>query len=169
MKIEMIDLALEKHESVKYVIVAGNHSDLVPNYLMAMLSAYYRNEPRFEVDENVAIHKYHRHGETLLGFTHGHTSKMAKLAEVMVWDKKDDISSTTYRYWLTGHVHSDRVLDGGVCRCESFRNNTKNDAWAAGMGFRGNKQTTAVTYSKDYGEIARNVVPIKLVETKNMV
>jgi len=164
MKIEMIDLALEKHEIVKYVIVAGNHSDLVPNYLMAMLSAYYRNEPRFQVDENVAIHKYHRHGETLLGFTHGHTSKMARLSEVMVWDRKDDISSTSYRYWLTGHVHSDRVLDGGICRCESFRNNTKNDAWAAGMGFRGNKQTTAVTYSRQWGEVNRTIIPIAMLE-----
>ncbi len=164
MKIEMIDLALEKHELVKYVIVAGNHSDLVPNYLMAMLSAYYRNEPRFQVDENVAIHKYHRHGETLLGFTHGHTSKMARLSEVMVWDRKDDISSTSYRYWLTGHVHSDRVLDGGICRCESFRNNTKNDAWAAGMGFRGNKQTTAVTYSRQWGEVNRTIIPIAMLE-----
>ena len=164
MKIRMIDMALAKHAKVKYVIVAGNHSDLVPNYLIAMLQAYYRNEPRFEVDTSSAIHKYHRHGQTLLGFTHGHTSKMAKLPEIMVWDRKEDISDTTYRYWLTGHVHSDRVLDGGIARCEAFRNNTHNDAWAAAAGFRGNKQTTAITYHKEYGEIARNVCPIKMIK-----
>jgi hypothetical protein len=164
MKITMIDLALEKHEKVKYVIVAGNHSDLVPTYLIAMLQAYYKNEPRFAVDASSSIHKYHRHGQTLLGFTHGHTSKMVRLPEVMVWDRKEDISSTTYRYWLTGHVHSDRVLDGGIARCEAFRNNTHNDAWAAAAGFRGNKQTTAITYHKDFGEIARNICPIKMIK-----
>jgi len=163
MKIKMIDLALLKHSRVKYVIVAGNHSDLVPNYLIAMLTAYYRNEPRLEVDETSSLHKYHRHGQTLLGFHHGHATKMAKLPEVMVWDRKEDISDTTYRYWLTGHIHSDKVLDGGIARCEAFRNNTNNDAWAAGSGYRVNKQTTAITYSKRYGEIARNIIPIKMI------
>ena len=169
MKIRMIDLALAKHEKVKYVILAGNHSDLVPNYLIAMLAAYYRNEPRFSVDESSAIHKYHRHGETLLGFTHGHTSKMARLPEVMVWDRKEDISDTTYRYWLTGHIHQDKVLDGGIARCEAFRNNTNNDAWAAAAGYRGHKQTTAITYHKEFGEIARNICPIKMIKEEDAV
>ena len=166
MKIKMIDLALSKHAKVKYVVVAGNHSDLVPNYLIAMLSAYYRNEPRFEVDETSSLHKYHKHGQTLLGFHHGHATKMNKLPEVMVWDRKEDISSTTYRYWLTGHIHSDKVLDSSIARCEAFRNNTNNDAWATGAGFRGNKQTTAITYHKEYGEVARNIVPIKMIKDK---
>jgi len=167
MKIEMINLALAKHAKVKYVVVAGNHSDLVPNYLIAMLSAYYRKEPRFEVDTSPSLHKYHRHGQTLLGFHHGHATKMAKLPEVMVWDRKKDISDTTYRYWLTGHRHSDKVLDGGIARCEAFRNNTNNDAWATGVGYRVNKQTTAITYHSAYGEVARNVVPIKMVDENN--
>jgi len=169
LKINMIDLALEKHETVKYVIVAGNHSELVPNYLIAMLSAYYKNEPRFNVDESVSLHKYHKHGKTLLGFHHGHSTKMQRLPEVMVWDRKDDISFTTYRYWLTGHLHKDSVLDSPIARCESFRNNTNNDAWATGAGFRGLKQSTAITYHKDYGEISRNIVPIELVKKNNMV
>lgn len=164
MKIAMIDMALKKHARVRYVVVPGNHSDLVPNYLMAMLSAYYRNEPRFEVDESPAMHKYYRFGEVLLGFTHGHTSKMARLPEVMVWDRKEDISSTTYRYWLTGHIHQDKVIDGGIARCEAFRNNTNNDAWAQAAGYRGHKQTTSITYHRDYGEIGRNICPIKLIK-----
>ena len=164
LKIAMIDAALEKHETVRYVIVPGNHSDLVGHYLVAMLSAYYRNEPRFEIDENPTMHKYYTHGKTLLGFHHGHSTKLTRLPEVMVWDKKDEISSTDYRYWLTGHVHKDTVVDNPICRIESFRNLTKNDSWAAGAGFRGHKQATAVTYSTEYGEVARNVVSIKGIE-----
>lgn len=164
MKVRMIDLALKKHKNVKYSIVAGNHSDLVAHYIVAMLSAWYRNEPRFTVDESPALHKYHKHGEVLLGFHHGHATKMPRLPEVMVWDRKDDISSTTYRYWLTGHVHKDSVLDNPIARCESFRNATSNDSWAQGAGYRGHKQTTAITYHKEYGEIARNVCPIKLIQ-----
>jgi len=164
MKLEMIDLALKKHARVTYIIVAGNHSDLVPNYLIAMLSAYYRNEPRLTVNCEQGLHKYYKHGETLLGFHHGHATKMQRLPEVMVWDRKEDISSTTHRYWLTGHVHKDSVVDNPIARCESFRNATHNDAWASGAGYRGHKQTVAITYSKKYGEIARNIVPIDLVK-----
>lgn len=167
LKIKMIDMALEKHENVKYVIVPGNHSDLIGHYLVAMLSAYYRNEPRFEVDESAAMHKYHRFGKTLLGFHHGHATKLQRLPEVMVWDRKEDISDTDYRYWLTGHVHRDTVIDNPICRMESFRNLTSNDAWAAGAGYRGTKQAVAITYSDTYGEIARNTVSIAEVENAN--
>lgn len=165
MKIKMIDSLLRKHKTVKYVTVAGNHSDLVCHYIVAMLKAYYRNEPRFAVDENVALHKYLRFGETLLGFHHGHTTPMAKLPEVMVYDRKKDISKTSYRYWLTGHVHKDSVIDNPIARVESFRNNTRNDAWAQGAGYRGNKQTVAITYHEKYGEVNRAIVPISMVES----
>jgi len=165
LKIAIIDSALEKHEAVKYVVVPGNHSDLIGHYLVAMLSAYYRNEPRFEVDKSAAMHKYYRHGKAvLLGFHHGHSTKLAKLPEVMVWDRKEDISDTTYRYWLTGHVHQQKVIDNPICQIESFRNLTPNDAWASGAGFRGLKQAVAITYSGNYGEIARNIVSIQEVE-----
>lgn len=164
MKINMIKLALTKHSKVTYSIVAGNHSDLVANYIMAMLSAWFKDEPRFTVDTSPALHKYHKHGQVLLGFHHGHATRMPRLPEVMVWDRKEDISNTTYRYWLTGHVHKDSVLDSPIARCESFRNNTNNDSWATGAGYRGHKQSVAITYHKEYGEIARNVCPIKLTE-----
>ena len=164
MKIEMINLALKKHKKVTYVIVAGNHSDLVGHYIAALLNAYFRNEPRFSVDTGASLHKYYRHGETLLGFHHGHATKMGRLPEVMVWDRKEDISSTTYRYWLTGHVHKDTVFDNPIARCESFRNLTGNDAWAQGAGYRGHKQATAITYHTEFGEISRNIVPVNMVE-----
>ncbi len=163
MKIAMIDLALKKHRFVKYIVVAGNHSDLVANYLNAFLSAYYKDEPRFSLDESPALHKYHIHGKTLLGFHHGHSTKFQRLPEVMVWDRKDDISHTDFRYWLTGHVHKDSVVDNPICRMESFRNLTSNDAWATGAGYRGHKQAVSVTYSKDFGEVARNTVNIGML------
>jgi len=164
LKIEMIDLALAKHEKVKYVIVPGNHSDLVCHYLIAMLQAYYKNETRLTVDDKSTVHKYHRHGKTLLGFHHGHATKLQRLPEVMVWDRKEDISNTNHRYWLTGHVHKDRVIDNPICRIESFRNLTNNDAWASAAGFRGIKQASAITYSDKYGEVARNIVNISQAE-----
>ena len=165
LKIAMIDTALTKHEIVRYVIVPGNHSETVACYLVAMLSAYYRNEPRFEIDEDMTMHKYYRHGKSvLLGFHHGHSTSLSKLPEIMVWDRKADISETTYRYWLTGHIHKDKVIDNPICRIESFRNLTKNDNWSAGKGFRGHKQAVAITYSGDYGEVARNIISIQEVE-----
>lgn len=165
LKIDMIDLALQKHSEVEYVIVAGNHSELVGHYLTAMLKAYYRKEPRFKINCEPTLHKYYKHGKTLLGFHHGHSTPLNRLPEVMVWDKKDDISSTDHRYWLTGHVHKDTVIDNPICRLESFRNLTPNDSWAAGAGFRGHKQAVAITYDKEHGEVARNIANIKLINS----
>jgi len=164
LKIAMIDIALTKHERVRYTIVPGNHSEMIACYLVATLSAYYRNEPRFEIDEDMTAHKYYRHGKTLLGFHHGHSTKLIRLPEIMVWDQKDAISSTDFRYWLTGHIHQQKMIDNPIASIESFRNLTKNDNWAQGAGFRGHKQATAITYSNVYGEVARNIVNIAEVE-----
>jgi hypothetical protein len=164
MKVQMVEMALAKHKKVKYVIVAGNHSDQVAVYLRSFMAAWFKNNDRFEVERSPALHQYHQHGNTLLGFHHGHTTKMAKLPEIMAVDCQKIFSSTTKRYYLTGHVHSSNVCDSPLCKVESFRNLQNNDAWAVGAGYRGEKEVVAITYSAKYGEKTRNIVSLEEIE-----
>lgn len=164
MKVQMVEMALAKHKKVKYVIVAGNHSDQVAVYLRSFMAAWFRNNDRFEVERSPALHQYHQHGKTLLGFHHGHTTKMGRLPEIMAVDCQKIFSSTSKRYYLTGHVHSSNVNDSPLCKVESFRNLQNNDAWAVSAGYRGEKEVVAITYSAKYGEKTRNIVSLEEIE-----
>jgi hypothetical protein len=159
----MIKEALKKHQLVRYFCVAGNHFDLAHLYFQAYISAYFKDEPRVIVEENPALHQYFTFGKVILGFHHGHTTKMERLPEVMAWDMKQHYSNSDYRYYLTGHLHHSKVIDSPICKVESFRNLTNNDAWATGAGYRGHKEAVAITYSKEYGEVNRCILPIKML------
>jgi len=164
LKIKMIEMALKKHKKVKYIAVAGNHSELVTIYIKAVLQAKFANEPRFEIEMSNAIHQYHKFGKTLLGYTHQHTTKASRLPEIMMIDNIDIVSETKYRYFHCGHFHHTKVIDNPLCFVENHRNLTDNDYYSQSAGFRTNKEMKSITYHKDYGEWCRNTVPLTLVE-----
>jgi hypothetical protein len=160
----VIDLCLQKHENVKIVNVRGNHDDISTLWLGVAIETAYENNPRVVVDNSPGPFFYHRFGNNLIGCCHGHTCSMKDLPEIMVEDRPQDVGETNYRYWLTGHIHHERVLDGRVCKCESFRTLAGKDAWHSTKGYRSKRDIKSITYDKLYGECERYTVSIKELE-----
>jgi len=164
LKIAMIELALQKHKNVVYIAVAGNHSDLVSIYIKAVLEAKFENNPRFCIHGQNTIHQYYHFGNVLLGYAHGHTGASKNLPSVMIQDNINIVSETKYRFFHSGHYHSQKVIDDPLCLIEHHRNLTNNDFWSQAAGFRTNKQMTSITYHKEYGEWSRNIASLAEVE-----
>ena len=169
--IQLVERALTKHKYVKVVSISGNHSENSSFYLKAVLKAYFRNEPRVEIIQGSRLVQYYRFGTTLLGWHHGHTIRSTtKLTECMISDNIDIFSNTKYRYWHIGHLHSNSVQvskEDALCSIEIHKNLPPRDAWADGAGYRGNVgEVKAITYHKEYGEIARNLFKIDMLEGK---
>lgn len=159
--INLVEKALTKHKYVKFLSVSGNHSENSSHYLKAVVKAYFKNEPRVEIIDSVALQQYYKFGKVLLGYHHGHTTRSStKLVECMLEDNLSIISDTKFRYWHIGHLHSNNrflAKEDAFCSIEVHKNLPPRDAWASGAGFRGNiGQVKAITYHKDYGEIGRN-------------
>ena len=76
----------------------------------------------------------------------------------MAADRPEDWGSSTHRYWWTGHIHHDRVVDHTGCRVESFRVLAPGDAWHNESGYRAARDMKAVVLHKIHGEVARHVV-----------
>ena len=156
-----INLALTKHELVHFYNISGNHDISSGHAIREIIRMAFRNEPRVIVDESPSPIKYHQHGAVLLQFAHGDGMKMKAAGEVMAVDQAAIFSSTKYRFSHFGHVHSDSVYDGRICRVESHRNLAPINHWAHHMGYRTSPGTMkSITYSASHGEISRNIFNI---------
>lgn len=158
-----ISQALLKHPIVRVINSVGNHDEQTALMLPIILEAYYDNNPRVEIDVEPRNHHYYRFGNNLLGFHHGHTTKMEKLPYVMMADRTD-MSTVPFRHWLTGHIHHQSAKDIGGCLIESFRTLAARDAWHANEGYRSLRDMQSITYHREYGEIGRNRASLRMIE-----
>ena len=153
-----IQRALEKHEVVYFINIAGNHDMTVGHAIREVIRAVFADNPRVFIDDSPSAIKYFQFGQTLLQFAHGDGLKPRDAGEVMAHDCQDTFSSTKFRYTHMGHNHKDSVYDGRLCRVESHRNLAPINDWAAHKGYRRQLGTMkSITYHLDKGEVSRSL------------
>ncbi len=147
---------LERHEKVIFRINRGNHDKHAAYALALMVSCYFHNEPRVEVDLSPSAVWYYQFGKVLIGSTHGDTIKGNALMGVMAADKPQEWGTSQHRYWLVGHVHhiDQKEYPGGIV--EYFRTLATGDAWHHGQGYRSGRDMRLIVMHKDHGEIERH-------------
>lgn len=164
--INLVELALARHEHVRVINEIGNHDDHSSFFLSVALDAYFSDEPRVDVDLSPARFHYVRHGKCLIGVTHGHATgaKTAKdLEAIMAVDRAQEWGETEHRYWWTGHIHHKSAQDARGSSAEAFRTLAPLDAYAANEGYRGRREMTRITLHAEHGEVARAVVGASLL------
>lgn len=157
---QMIESALDRHETVRVINAVGNHDDTGALFLSVCLAHIYENEPRVLVDISPAPFHYVRFGKTLIGVHHGHTCKIDKLPGVMATDKPKDWGETEHRYWLTGHLHHSRLQEYPGVTVEVFRTLAPNDAYATWGGYRSKQDTRCLVMHKEFGQVETHIVNI---------
>lgn len=156
-----VNKALNKHQLVHFINIAGNHDLTVGHAIREIVRAVFKDNPRVIVDDSPSAIKYFCFDEVLLQFAHGDGLKMKDTGEVMAADCETIFSQTRFRYSHLGHNHKDSVIDGRLCRAESHRNLAPLNDWAAHKGFRRQLGTMkAITYHAKKGEIGRNLYTI---------
>lgn len=160
----MIELALQKHQTVHWRSAIGNHNEHSAIVLNTYVKAYFRNDPRVVVHGSTSFFDYYQFGQCLIGVTHGHTAKSDRLGEIMSVDCQDIWSSTKFRYWYTGHIHHQSVKEYPSCVVETFRTLASKDAWHASMGYRSGQDIKSITLHKDHGEVTRNTINLSLIK-----
>lgn len=165
--IDLVGLALHKHQRVEVINAIGNHDDHSAVMLSAFMEAFFHNEPRVYIHPSASKFHYIEHGKTLLGVTHGDTAKLPTLGGLMASDRPEVWGRTEHRYWLTGHVHHSSKLELPGCTVESFRTLAAKDAWAAAAGYRAGRDMYAIVYSKEFGEVERYRCDIRMARSDN--
>ena len=81
----------------------------------------------------------------------------------MATDRAKDWGETEYRYWATGHIHHDTLKEYPGVKVESFRTIAAKDAYATWNGYRSGQDSKAIVYHKDFGEVERHTVNLRMV------
>ncbi len=153
---QSVAAVLVKHPKVHIIVQPGNHDPSSSVMLREAMAAIYENEPRITVDTSPSAYHYWKHGRCLIGVCHGHEPrKLEKLPLIMASDRPEEWGATSHRYWYTGHIHQDRILDIEGVRVESFRILPPSDAWAHTKGYRSGREMKAIVLHKEYGETLR--------------
>lgn len=164
--VDLVTLALKKHEHVSVRSTPGNHDPKSTIPLTLYLRAWFKDEPRVTVEDSTRVHQYDRFGKCLFGFTHGDKmKKVTELGALMAVDCSDWWSGSKFRYWFHGHFHSRRLVEALGCLVEGFRNLAPNDAWHQGEGYRSGRDMCAITFHKEHGEVSRNTCDISRIRT----
>jgi hypothetical protein len=158
--LQMIKSALEHHEKVRVITIIGNHDDTGAMFLQVALKHMFADEPRVHIDCTSSVFQYFKFGTSFFGVHHGHTCKADKLPLVMASDKPKEWGDSTFRYWLTGHIHHDTVKEYSGCTVESFRTLAAKDNYAYSHGYRSGQDTKALVIHKKHGEIERHTINI---------
>jgi hypothetical protein len=154
----VVDMALKRHEAVVVLLAEGNHDLSSSIWLRTMFAALYENEPRIKVIDSPLPYYVHQHGETMIGWHHGHLKKndglplMFAAAFAKVW------GNTTKRYIHTGHRHhiEEKEHDGVVV--VQHPTLAARDAYAARGGWIAERSAKAITYHERFGEVGRVTV-----------
>jgi len=86
-------------------VVFGNHSRQEEIRIATLLELYYAKEPRVNIINDPNDRKYHRHGDTLICYSHSDKNKPERLALNMSQDRPKDFAECKYKRIHLGHEH----------------------------------------------------------------
>jgi len=155
-----VDLCLKKYKNVEFINVPGNHDDLLGRTIGSLIEQIYLNNPRVTVQKGDNPFQYVHKENVLLGFAHGHTCKLPSLPGKMADDQYKLWGITTYRHWITGHVHHKSWLqfkEHPGCKVETVGIIPPKDAYAHGGGYGAGRGIQGLIFDKKHGYLPLRV------------
>lgn len=150
--------ALTKHKEVKVLIAEGNHDISGSMWLRHAFNAIYDQEPRVTIETSPTPYYTHKHGDTFLGFHHGHLTKPEKLPEYFSENFSEQWGSCPFRYAHSGHFHSHKTIEVGTMWVTQHPTVAARDAYASRNGYTSQRACLAHSYSKKHGELGTTIV-----------
>mgnify|MGYP000879395556 CR=1 FL=1 len=154
----IVDLALSKFGEVVLLNEEGNHDIASSVWLRELFAALYENEPRLTVLDSPLPYHAIEHGNTMLGFHHGHLRRGESLCLLMAAQFPEIWGRTTKRYIHTGHRHAPEVSGHPGVRLIQHPTIAARDAFAARGGWLSERVASVITYHRDFGVLAENFV-----------
>ena len=160
LRVDLIELALQKHDQVIYRGLPGNHDpDVAPVVSLAM-ALLFENNPRVTVDDDPSDFWFYEHGIVMLAANHGHRTKPEKLPGVMAAYRPEMWGRTKVRQAFSGHIHHTKAGEDMGARWETLRAAAPRDAFAHQYGYSAGRELIALTYHNERGPRSRQVVEI---------
>jgi hypothetical protein len=152
---KVISAMLLKHEKVHVEMKEGNHDPAGSVWLRVMFAQLYASNPRVSINLSPNPYTMLTHGTTLLGFYHGHLTKLSQLPILYAAQFPKEWGSTEFRYIHTGHKHHTDEKEHPGVKIVQHPTLAAPDAYAARGGWLSKRQATSMTYHVSRGEVGR--------------
>lgn len=163
----IVEMALVKHETVKLIISEGNHDIIGMVWLAEMFCTLYSNNPRVAVDTSADVYKMVQHGKTTLFFHHGHRARFDAIESIMISKFRKAFGESEYSYAHVGHLHHKKVIESRNMVVEQHNTLAAKDAYASRGGWMSKRSANVITYSAQYGEVARLTISPEMLGDVN--
>lgn len=162
LKAYMVSRMLHEHARVRVWSKIGNHGGPAELGLSLALRAWFREDPRVDVEFSPAAVSYLSWGRCLIGATHGDKLKRGKMLAAMTADqpKAWAASAGGVRRMFQGHVHHYSAHQEGAIRVESFPTLIPADAYHHDHGWRSERAMHRIVFDHDLGEVSRSITPV---------
>ncbi len=160
---QIIQKLLEKYKKVHVIMAEGNHDPASSVWLREMLSQFYENEPRINIDTNPDPYYCHRFGNVCLFYHHQHKRKINAIESVFIGKFKKEFGRSKYVYGHLGHLHHQQK-ETNLMILEQHRTLASKDAHASREGYLSGRDSKIITYHKDYGEVGRQTISIEMLK-----
>lgn len=159
-----VKLMLGRFEVVRVIQAEGNHDMAGSVWLRKLIKHVFSGEPRVVVDDSEFPYYAYLHGETMLGFHHGHKMKLAQLHKLFASEPRfrSMWGQAKHTYIHAGHLHHEKVIEDGGAIAEQHPTLAARDAYAARGGWVSMRGAKAITYHKIDGEVQRVTVRPKV-------
>lgn len=139
-EVSVINMLLQKGETVEIVFVPGNHDEYVGWHLVNWLSTYYRHDKRITFENSPKYRKYVSYGSSAMLFNHGDAIKPEKLASIFPIEFKDNWSNHSNFYIFTGDKHHEVSKDfNGIKFYQIPALSNSKSKWDDKLGYVGAK------------------------------
>jgi hypothetical protein len=160
----LVNHALDRHESVHFIVCEGNHDEASSVWLRQMFAALYDQEPRITVNDSELPFYVYQHGETMLAFHHGHKVKNEQLPMLFAAQYPKMWGATTKRYAHCGHRHHVDEKEYAGMTVTQHPTLAGRDSHSARGGWISERAAAVVTYHARYGQVGRTIVCPEMFE-----
>lgn len=151
----IVDMMLEKHESIVLFMHEGNHDQAGSVWLRVLFSTLFKNNPRVKVETSPLPYVAMQFGVNMLAFHHGHLSKNESLPLLFATKFPAMWGATKKRVAHTGHRHHEDIKEHPGMKVNQHATLAAPDAHSARGGWESERQIVSITYHKEKGETRR--------------
>ena len=160
----VLNMLLDKYQEVDVLMAEGNHDPASSVWMRELLSSFYENEPRVNIDTNPDPYYCNVWGKVLNFYHHGHKRNINNIDSVFVSKFKKEFGKAEFVYGHIGHLHNQNVKETNLMVIEMHRTLASKDAYASRGGWGSGRDSKVITYHKEFGEVARLTININMLE-----
>jgi len=136
---------------VEVIYVAANHDKMLSFFLVHHINAWFRNCKDVVVNTSPYPRKYVTYGKCLIGYSHG--TDEGKKIDILMQQECPTWSSTLWREWHLGHLHSEHAREIGGVIIRNISSVTSRDIWHTEHGYHAVRKAQAFVWNKEKGKI----------------